>query len=144
MAAVAQFLTVDQFQSMFARTLDATERALATPLLQAAAIWIQDPSRCGELTADNINAQLVSYEVTRDVLLPGQHRGQTQYSRQAGDRLTSFSLAQAAQMLNFTPVHKQMLGLSMVATAREYHDPDPPRPPTWNPAWWAGWGGPWA
>lgn len=120
---------------MFGRTLDATELALADKLLQAAAIWIQDPTRCGPLTADNVNAQLVSYEVTRDVLLPGTHRGQTQYTRQAGDRITSFSLAQAAAMLDFTPLHKQMLGLSMVATAGAYFDPPPPVSPLWNPAW---------
>jgi hypothetical protein len=78
------------------------------------------------------------------VLLPGQHRGQTQYSRQAGDKITSFSLAQAAAMLHFTDLHKQALGLSMVAKAGAYFDPPPARPPVWSPFWWQGWDGPWA
>lgn len=144
MPDVSPFLTVDQFQAMVPRTLDATERALADKLLVAAAIWIRDPSRRPDIAADDVNAQLVSWDVTWAVLLPGTHRGQTQYSRQAGDRITSFSLAQAAAMLDFTDKHKQALGMSMVATAGAFFDPDPPTPPVWSPFWWQGWGGPWA
>jgi hypothetical protein len=136
MADVTPFLTTAAFQGMFGRTLDATETQLCGLLLQAAALWIIDPSRRPDLAGtDDVNAQLVSYEVTRDVLLPGTHRGQTQYSRQAGDRITSFSLAQAAAMLDFTPLHKQALGLSMVVAAKAYFDPPPPVSPLWNPAW---------
>jgi hypothetical protein len=145
MTDVTPFLDVPTFQSMFSRQLDAAETALAAKLLQAAALWIIDPTRRPDLAGtDDVNAQLVSYEVTRDVLLPGQHRGQTQYLRQAGDKITSFTLAQAAAMLHFTDLHKQALGLSMVATAGAFFDPPPPRAPIWNPAWWQGWGGPWA
>lgn len=146
MADVTPFLTVDAFQGMVPRTLDESERALATLLLQAATIWIVDPSRRPDLAGvtTDVNAQLVCWDVTWAVLLPGQHRGQTQYSRQAGDRTTSFSLAAAAAMLDFTDKHKQALGMSMVATAGAFFDPPPPRPPIWNPAWWQGWGGPWA
>lgn len=145
MADVTPFLTVTQFQAMFARQLDATELVLAALLLQAAADWIIDPTRRPDLAGtSDAGAQLVSYEVTRDVLLPGQHRGQTNYLRQSGDRITSFSLAQAAAMLDFTPLHKQALGLSMVATAGAYFDPPPPKPPVWSPFWWQGWDGPWA
>jgi hypothetical protein len=121
---------------MFPRTLDATEQQLCGLLLQAAANWIIDPIRRPDLAGtQDPGAQLVSFEVTRDVLLPGQHRGQSQYTRQAGDRIVSFSLVQASAMLDFTPLHKQALGLSMVATARGHFDKPPPAPPLWNPAW---------
>lgn len=137
MADITPFLNAAQFQAMFPRQLDASETALCGLLLQAAAVWITDPTRRPDLVGNTTdpNAQLVSFEVTADVLLPGQHRGQTQYLRQSGDRITSFSLAQAAAMLDFTPLHKQALGLSMVAKAGAYFNPPPPVSPLWNPAW---------
>lgn len=143
MPDISAFLTIDEFQAMFPRTLSTAERALATKLLLAAAIWIRDPSRRPDIAPDDVNAQLVSFDVTSEVLLPGEHKGQTSYSKQAGDRIVAFSLAQAAAMLHFTDLHRQMLGMSMVSTPRAVFDADPAPMPVWNPAWWQGWG-PWA
>lgn len=128
MEETTPFLDADGFQGMFARTLSAAERALATLLCQAAANWIRDPSRLPDLPLTSVEAKLVTYDVVAAVMRrPGEYQGFSQVTRTTDDRTMGYTLEAAARMLEFTAAHREMLGLSETASPRAQVDPVDPR-----------------
>ncbi|SIF19085.1 hypothetical protein [Mycobacteroides abscessus] len=116
MAEVTPFLTVTEFEGMF-RPLSATEQALAEILVRAAAAWIRDPSRLPDLPASDERGKLVTYDVVKAMFGPEGVTDSrvTELTRTTDDRTLTVKLAQAAEMLDFTERHLQMLGLSLTA-----------------------------
>lgn len=116
MAEVTPFLTVTEFEGMF-RPLSVTEQALAEILVRAAAAWIRDPSRLPDLPASDERGKLVTYDVVKAMFGPEGVTDSrvTELTRTTDDRTLTVKLAQAAEMLDFTERHLQMLGLSLTA-----------------------------
>jgi hypothetical protein len=128
------FLDVDGFQGMFARALSVPERVLATLLCQAAANWIRDPSRLPDLPVSSSEAKLVTFDVVKAALArPAQYAGFTQVTRTTDDRTMGYTLEAAAELLEFTDRHREMLGLSTSARPRMQVDPIDPR--VYSGAW---------
>lgn len=112
MSNVTPFLDVTTFESMF-RPLNTQERALAGLLLQAAAVYIRDPSRSPGLDSDDPMAQLVTFQVVREAMaVPAALYGHLQYETGSDDRIESGTLAAAVDILYFTDWHRELLGLS--------------------------------
>lgn len=121
MAETTPFLTTDQFQAMFARTLSVRERALADLLVQAAANWIRQ--RLPDLPVYHTEARLVTYDVVAAVLRkPGEYAGFSQVTRTTDDRTLGYTLDAAGDLLEFTDRHLQLLGLSVTAQPRAMTD----------------------
>lgn len=115
MADVTPFLDLPTFTGMF-RPLSTQEQSLATLLLNAAAVWIRDPSRSPGLDSSDPMAQLVTYQVVRDALaVPMALVGHLAYERGSDNRTEGGTLAAAADLLNFTEHHRELLGLSGAA-----------------------------
>lgn len=128
MAETTPFLSVDDFTGMFPRSLLAPERVLAGLLVQAAANWIRNPSRLPDLPLGSVEAKLVTYDVVAAVFRrPGEYAGFSQVTRTTDDRTMGYTLEAAAELLNFTDKHREMLGLSVAAQPRIEVDPVDPR-----------------
>lgn len=122
------FLTVEQFQAMFARALSAQEMTLAALLCQAAANWIRHPSRLPGLPPSNTEAKLVTFDVVSAALArPAEYVGFSSVTRTTDDRTTGYTLESAAQLLEFTDRHRDLLGLSTAAAPTITVDPVDPR-----------------
>lgn len=115
MSDITPFLDVPTFAGMF-RPLSAAETSLATLLLNAAAVWIRDPSRRPGLDSSDPMAQLVTFDVVRQALaVPAQFAGYKSYEQMSDDRSEGGTFAGAADMLQFTEWHRELLGLSGAA-----------------------------
>jgi len=126
MIETTPFLTTDQFQGMFARTLSVRERALTDMLVQAAANWIRE--RLPDLPLGHTEARLVTYDVVAAVMRrPGEYAGFSQVTRTTDDRTLGWTLESAGDMLSFEDRHLRMLGLSVTAAPRAMVDPVDPR-----------------
>lgn len=134
---VTPFLSVTDFGGMFPRKpMTDQEVLLATLLLEAAARWIRDAiSEAGKDPLDIADpmAKLVSYEVVRDALaVPGDLAGHLSYQRMSDDRSEGGTLAEAGNLLDFTPHHRRMLGLTESALPQSNFDGYPePFPQQW-------------
>lgn len=126
MIETTPFLTTDQFQAMFARTLSVRERALTDMLVQAAANWIRE--RLPDLPVGHTEAKLVTYDVVSSVMRrPGEYAGFSQVTRTTDDRTLGWTLESVGDMLSFEDRHMRMLGLSVTAAPRVMVDPVDPR-----------------
>jgi hypothetical protein len=115
MSDITPFLDVSTFEGMF-RPLSDTETNLATLLLNAASVWIRDPSRRPGLDSTDPMGQLVTFQVVREALaVPAELYGHLEYETSSDDRIESGTLAAAVDILNFTEWHRELLGLSGAA-----------------------------
>lgn len=134
---VSPFLSVTDFSGMFPRQpMTDQETLLAELLLEAAARWIRDAieeAGLDPLAVDDPMARLVSYEVVRDALaVPGDLAGHLSYQRMTDDRSEGGTLVAAGNLLEFTPNHRRMLGLTASALPQSYFDGYPePFPQQW-------------
>lgn len=120
MAEVTPYLTAGTFAAMF-RPLSTQEQALATLLLNAAALIIRREFDKAGKTAptpgtDDDMAKLVSFELARDAMPAVEEMaGRTQYTIQTDDRIESGTIAAAADLIDFTDHHRLLLGLPVGA-----------------------------
>lgn len=134
---ITPFLSVTDFSGMFPRQpMTDQETLLAGLLLEAAARWIRDAiAEAGKdpLAIDDPMARLVSFEVVRDALaVPGDLAGHISYQRMSDNRSEGGTLAEAGALLDFTPHHRRMLGLTESALPQSNFDGYPePFPTQW-------------
>lgn len=108
------FLDTDGFQAMFARPLSVVERALAAMLCQAAANRIR--SWLPGLPLSSVEAKLVTFDVVKTALArPAEYQGFSQVTRTTDDRTLGYTFDSAAELLEFTDRHRELLGLSLSA-----------------------------
>lgn len=133
MSDVTPFLDLPTFTGMF-RPLSTQEQNLATMLLNAAALWIRDPSRRPDLDSSDPMAQLVTFDVVRQALaIPADLVGHVAYERASDDRSEGGTLAAVADLLNFTEWHRELLGLSgAAAPVTDGFDSGFPMPNAWD------------
>jgi hypothetical protein len=134
---VTPFLNVADFSGMFPRQpMSDQETNLAGLLLQAAARWIRDAiAAAGRTPLDPADpmARLVSYEVVRDALaVPGDLAGHLSYQRMTDNRSEGGTLVAAGNLLEFTPNHRKMLGLTASALPQGSFDGYPDPIPAWH------------
>ncbi|MFD7046331.1 hypothetical protein [Rhodococcus jostii] len=97
------------------RPLSAQETANATLLLTAAAQWIRD--NAPNVANDDPAAKYVSIDVVKSALLAGPFTGHASYSKTIGPWSKSGTLINPAGALQFTDVHKELLGISVTGSA---------------------------
>lgn len=105
------FLTLSGFEELWdGPTLTATQQAMVTLLLGVASNWIYN--QLPATSPDNPTAQFVVYDVVSNTLRYQKYGKLSQYSRTVGHRSESGAFDDPMKALEFTPVHKQLLGIS--------------------------------
>lgn len=104
----APFVSVDALESLW-RPLSGAEKEYAEILLAAASAWIREHKP--GVADDDPNAKIVTIEVVKAVLLPGQWSGYSSWSKTVGNRIEAATLANPTAALDFTP-YLTLLGIS--------------------------------
>ncbi len=109
------FLSIEDFEEQFRRTLDAGQTAIATRLLQVVSDWIW--GRKSDVDEDA--AAQVVFEVVRDALLYGDFDKLKSFTNTTADRTESGELDAEAKAVNdyLTPRHRLLLGIGAVRAA---------------------------
>lgn len=105
---MTRYAETDDIESGW-RSLSPTERHWAEQLLDAAGAWISiktDPA-----TLDPDMASFVSVDVVRGALAPGTQLGMASFSKTIGPWSKSGTLVNPLGHLDFTKLHKELLGL---------------------------------
>ncbi|MFC9769449.1 hypothetical protein [Rhodococcus jostii] len=111
---MADFATPTEVEAVW-RPLSAEETANAALLLTAAAQWIRDNTP--DIADNDPAARFVSIDVVKSALLAGPFTGHASYSKTIGPWSKSGTLINPAGALQFTDVHKELLGISVTGSA---------------------------
>lgn len=109
---MADFVTITELEGMW-RPLTEPEKKFAELLITAASNWIRG-KKPGVADTDPA-AKLVTIEVVKDALMPGDNAGYSSVSETVGGKTVARTLANAAAALRFTDHHYLMLGISISA-----------------------------
>lgn len=109
------FLSIEDFEEQFRRTLDDGQTAIATRLLQVVSDWI----RARKSDVDEDAAAQVVFEVVRDALLYGDFDKLKSFTNTTADRTESGELDAEAKAVNdyLTARHRQLLGIGATRAA---------------------------
>lgn len=108
----APFLDVNAFAGMF-RTLSDPESEVAGAYLEVVSDWIRDHKP--GVADDDIAAQLVTFEVTREALLYGEFEPLGSFSKTVGPRSKSGTFDRTSVEKLVTDRHRRMLGIALRA-----------------------------
>ncbi|ROZ49381.1 hypothetical protein EEB13_05510 [Rhodococcus sp. WS3] len=98
------------------RALTSAEEIDVLGKISAVSQWIRD--RKPSLLADDPQAKYVVVDVIRFALSNAKHAGHKSYSRTVGGVTRSGTLVDSGGSLVITDFHKELLGISKVATPR--------------------------
>ena len=106
------FIVVDDLTESF-RTLKATEQQVAEWLIQVASDWIWQ--RKPDISASSAAAKLVVTEVVTNALRFGKYGPLRSFTEQTSHSVMSGTFTDAANNLDFTDRHREMLGIPIKA-----------------------------
>lgn len=110
-----EFLSFDDFEAQFGRSLSDAEVAVAGRLLQVVSDWINSRKANVDATA---GAQVV-FEVVRDALNYGAFERLSQFQNTTTHRTEAGAFDEAMRVIDdyLTLRHKRLLGIPLVAAA---------------------------
>lgn len=110
------FITSEELAASF-RPLKANEEQVAEWLIQVASDWIWE--RKPDIDEDSVAAKLVVTEVVSNALRFSRYGPLRSFNEQTSHSMMSGSFTDAANNLDFTDRHREMLGIS-VRSAPQY------------------------
>lgn len=121
--------------------LTTQQKAIVTLLLGVASNWIYNNGPQGaNLPADDPSAQFVVWDVVSSAVRYQRYSKLASFSRTTGHRMDGGSFSDPMRALEFTNVHKQLLGIPLEAlpmTSCCPNDFDADDPDQGWPTWWS-------
>lgn len=102
------FIDVDDFAAAF-RALKPAEEQLAEWLLEVASDWIRQHKP--DISTNSVPARLVVTEVVSNALRYNKYQPLSSFTEQTSHSTLSGTFSDAAQILDFTDRHRDMLGI---------------------------------